>query len=76
MNVVSQIRPLVVAAIKELYGVDYKESDFTINVTKPEFEGDYTIVLFSLVKELKRAPEYFGKDICEQIVKTCSGFIQ
>lgn len=76
MNVVSQVRPLLVAAIKELYNADYKESGFTVNHTKPEFEGDYTIVLFSLVKELKKAPEHLGKEIGEQMLKTCSGFIR
>ena len=76
MNVVSQIRPLVAAAIKELYQVDFKESDFTINITKPEFEGDYTIVLFSLVKQLKRSPEHLGKEIGANLYKNNPSFIK
>jgi hypothetical protein len=29
------------------------EKDIQINETKPEFEGDYTLVLFSFIKQLK-----------------------
>lgn len=67
---------MIAAAIKELYQVEWKESDFTINSTKPEFEGDYTIVLFSLVKELKRSPEHLGKDIGAYLYKNHPAFIQ
>src|SRR4051812_572008 len=65
MSIVSQIRPLVIKAVKELYQYELKESDVTINQTKPEFEGDYTIVLFSFVKSLKKAPEQLGKELGE-----------
>jgi arginyl-tRNA synthetase len=63
MSIVSQMRPLVIKALKELYQFDANEKDITINTTKPEFEGDYTIVLFSFVKSLKRPPEQIGKDL-------------
>lgn len=65
---------MVVAALKELYNQDpiaiaYKEADLTINITKPEFEGDYTLVLFSFVKQLKKSPEQLGKEIGELLIK-------
>lgn len=63
MGIANQLRPLIVTALKELYGHDLKESDLTINTTKPEFEGDYTLVLFSFVKQLKKSPEILGKEI-------------
>jgi len=28
--------------------------------TKPEFEGDYTVVLFSFMKDVKKIPEILG----------------
>ena len=34
-----------------------------VNATKPEFEGDYTVVLFSFVKELKKKPEELGDEL-------------
>ena len=46
MNIVGQIKPLVTDAIKDLYGVEIPGEQLTVSNTKPEFEGDYTIVLF------------------------------
>src|ERR1041384_1021710 len=69
MGIVSQVRPLVVKALKTLYGQEFNEADLTINTTKPEFEGDYTLVLFSFVKQLKKSPEQLGKEIGESLVK-------
>jgi arginyl-tRNA synthetase len=68
MSIVSQIKPLVVKELKNLYGQDFNESDLTINSTKPEFEGDYTLVLFSFVKQLKKSPEQLGNEIGEALV--------
>ncbi len=63
MSIIRQIKPLVLKALKELYDFDLNEADLTINTTKPEFEGDYTIVLFSFIKVLKKSPEQIGKDL-------------
>src|SRR5258705_9783094 len=69
MSIVNRIKPLVVKALKELYGESFSEDDLTINITKPEFEGDYTLVLFSFVKQLKKSPEQLGKEIGEFLGK-------
>jgi arginyl-tRNA synthetase len=69
MSIVSRIKPLVVRELKNLYGQDFNESDLTISTTKPEFEGDYTLVLFSFVKQLKKSPEQLGAAIGEALVK-------
>ena len=65
MSLVKQIKPLVTKALKELYNSDIVEQELTINTTKPEFEGDYTLVLFSFVKSLKKSPELIGKELGE-----------
>ncbi len=70
MSIVSRLKPLVVKVLKELYGQDFREDDLTINITKPEFEGDYTLVLFSFVKQFKKSPEQLGKEIGEALLKT------
>ncbi|MBK5271363.1 MAG: arginine--tRNA ligase [Bacteroidia bacterium] len=69
MSIVERIKPLVVHILKELYGQKFDESELTINSTKPEFQGDYTLVLFSFVKQLKKSPEQLGKEIGENLVK-------
>src|SRR5262245_57130174 len=68
MGIAEMIRPLVVNAIKELYSVDLKEADLTINQTKPEFEGDYTVVLYSFFKQLKIFQEQLGKELGEHLL--------
>ena len=70
MSIVSQIKPLVVKELKNLYEQDFNESDLTISSTKPEFEGDYTLVLFSFVKQLKKSPEQLGAAIGEALVNS------
>jgi arginyl-tRNA synthetase len=60
MSIVNTIKSHVTAALSALYNHPYTEKDFQINQTKPEFEGDYTIVMFSLVKSLKTSPEIIG----------------
>ena len=69
MSIASRLKPLVSKAVKDLYDVDVKEADLTINITNPEFEGDYTVVLFSFVKQLKRSPEQIGKDLGAELIK-------
>jgi len=68
MGIAEMIRPLVVNAVQELYAFDLKEADLTINQTKPEFDGDYTVVLFSFVKQLKKSPEQLGKELGEHLL--------
>lgn len=67
MSITSQIKPLVLKALKELYNIDLGEQDLSINITKPEFEGDYTIVLFTFIKSLKKPAEQIGKDLGEHL---------
>ena len=50
-------------ALQELFNVTFSEKEFQINPTKPEFEGDYTIVLFSLIKSLKTNPDQLGNTL-------------
>lgn len=69
MGIVKQVKPLIVKALSELYGYGTTENELTINITKPEFEGDYTLVLFSFVKQLKKSPEALGNEIGEYLVK-------
>jgi arginyl-tRNA synthetase len=74
MSVVSEIKTRVTTGLKELYGQEsviagLNGQDLTINSTNPEFEGDYTLVLFSFVKQLKKSPEQLGREIGENLIK-------
>lgn len=73
MSIVHDIKGKVVKSLKDLYGMDFNENDLTVNLTKPEFEGDYTLVLFSFVKQLKKSPELLGKEIGESLISRDPG---
>lgn len=60
---------MIVATLKDLYGYIITEDGLTINNTKPEFEGDYTVVLFSFIKQLKKQPEQLGSEMGESLLK-------
>ncbi|HWC53640.1 MAG TPA: hypothetical protein VG676_08665, partial [Chitinophagaceae bacterium] len=76
MTTASQIKPFVIKALKDLYNADFTESELTITTTKPEFEGDYTLVLFSFVKQLKKSPEHLGKEIGNYLQKISPEFFK
>jgi arginyl-tRNA synthetase len=68
MNIVSVIQQAVIKSLQSIYSQDFTEKDFQINQTKPEFEGDYTVVLFSLVKSLKTSPDAIGNELGNHLV--------
>jgi arginyl-tRNA synthetase len=70
MSLVATIKEAAVQAIAEKFGVTVTPNEITINQTKPEFEGDYTIVLFTLIKQLRKAPEQLGEELGAHLVTT------
>jgi arginyl-tRNA synthetase len=67
MSIAEKIRLASKTALETLYSLSINEKDIQINETKPEFEGDYTLVLFSFIKQLKRSPEQLGKEIGDHL---------
>lgn len=67
MSIVTQLQKSVIESLTSLYDQAFTEKDFQINQTKPEFEGDYTVVLFSLVKSLKLSPDAIGNSLGEHL---------
>src|SRR5665213_357748 len=74
MAFTSYIQSAAIKSLSELYAQQFSEKDFQINETKSEFEGDYTIVLFALVKSLKKSPEILGKELGEYLIKNYPDF--
>ncbi|WP_291913751.1 arginine--tRNA ligase [Chitinophaga sp. CB10] len=68
MSVVQSIRTAAVAAIKSLYDQQVGETEISVNITKPEFEGEYTIVTFPFTKFSRQKPEETGQRIGEYLV--------
>ncbi len=63
MSLTNEIKQATTAAISSLYTVNIPENSILVNATKPEFEGDYTVVLFAFVKQLKKSPDALGQEL-------------
>lgn len=70
MDIISQIRTAAAQALKENFQYELAPADIAVNETKPEFEGDYTVVLFSFVKQLKKSPEVLGHELGQAMLNS------
>ena len=52
-------------AVLALYGASLPDASFQVQVTRKEFEGDYTLVVFPLLKVSHLSPEATGNAIGE-----------
>ena len=71
MNIDNYISELVLGVVTELYG-QVNPAQIQIQKTRKEFEGDYTLVTFPLLKLSRKAPEATATEIGEKLVATCS----
>ncbi len=70
MMLVSQIKCAAEDALKHLFpDAAIPPHSVTVNQTKPEFTGDYTVVLFPFVKLLRQKPDELGRQIGEYLLK-------
>jgi arginyl-tRNA synthetase len=69
MAIQQQIQQAAIASLEQLYSKTFTAKDFQINKTKPEFEGDYTIVLFSLLKPLSKSPDALGNELGKHLTE-------
>jgi arginyl-tRNA synthetase len=60
MNIEQLLKSATVEVFTTLFGSEVTESAVTIGLTKKEFEGDYTVVTFPLIKLSKKSPEETG----------------
>ncbi len=63
MNIEEQILSYAQAAVKELYGAEVPAQMIQIQKTRPDFEGNLTLVTFPLLKTSRKSPEQTGEDI-------------
>ena len=55
-------------ALKALYGAETEASALQVQVTRKEFEGDFTLVVFALLRISRTSPENTGKAIGDWLV--------
>lgn len=67
MHIVQHIQEAVVKALNETFGQPFTASDFQINQIKQEFKGDYSVVLFPLLKRTGLSPQALGEKLIEAL---------
>ena len=68
---INKIQTAVLTAIQELYGQQVPEKMATLQKTRPEFEGNLTLVVFPFLKMSKKAPEQTAQEIGEWLKANC-----
>ena len=69
MSITLQIKQAVQLAIQQVYQTEIALTDILINETKPEFEGDYTLVTFAFSKKLGLRPDEIAQKLGESLLE-------
>ena len=75
MELVPGIKLAVQTVLAEKYNHQVDINDILVNETKPEFSGDYTVVLFSFSKILKTSPDKLGQELGEALLTSNSSWV-
>lgn len=69
MKIERNLITATVQAVKNLYNQDLPENQVNLQDTRPEFEGQVTIVVFPVVRFSKKSPEATANDLGEYLVE-------
>ena len=75
MTLEQQLSVLVKSAVKALYAIEVEDSQIQWQKTRPEFEGNITLVVFPFVKLARKAPAQIATEIGEWLTVNGEGLI-
>ena len=75
MTLEQQLSVLVKSAVKALYTIEVEDSQIQWQKTRPEFEGNITLVVFPFVKLARKAPAQIATEIGEWLTVNGEGLI-
>ena len=75
MTLEQTITSLAKQAVKALYGIDADDAQIQLQKTRPEFEGNITLVVFPFVKIARKAPQLVANEIGERLSVIGEGLI-
>ncbi len=68
MSITELIKEGTAKAVKDLYDHEVNVNDVNMNVTRKEFDGDYSVVVFPYTKAAKKKPEQIADELGEYLV--------
>ena len=75
MTLEQQLSVLVKSAVKALYTIEVEDSQLQWQKTRPEFEGNITLVVFPFVKLARKAPAQIATEIGEWLTANGEGLV-
>lgn len=63
-----RIRVAAAEAIKELYGLEAESGSIQVQKTRKDLEGDFTLVVFPLLKLSRKNPQQTGEDLGQSLL--------
>ena len=75
MTLEQHISSLAKAAVQALYGVEATDGQIQLQKTRPEFEGNITLVVFPFVKLARKAPAQVAAEIGEWLKANGEGLV-
>ena len=69
MEIANKISKAIVAGIRDLYGQEVTAESVQLQETRPEFEGQVTIVVFPYTRMSHKRPEETGQELGEYLMK-------
>ena len=75
MTLEQQLSVLVKSAVKALYTIEVEDSQIQWQKTRPEFEGNITLVVFPFVKLARKAPAQIATEIGEWLTVNGEGLV-
>ncbi|MDY3363813.1 arginine--tRNA ligase [Riemerella anatipestifer] len=73
MDIKEYIKESIAQVVESVYGL--QNITLEVQENKTDFEGDFTVVIFPLVKQLKKSPDALGQEIGEAIINS-SDFVE
>ncbi|MRM83787.1 arginine--tRNA ligase [Riemerella anatipestifer] len=73
MDIKEYIRESIAQVVESVYGL--QNITLEVQENKTDFEGDFTVVIFPLVKQLKKSPDALGQEIGEALINS-SDFVE
>lgn len=67
MHPEQSIKQAIVAAFQSLYAININSDTLQITETRHEFEGDFTLMVFPLIKQSKQSPEQTAQTLGEYL---------
>jgi arginyl-tRNA synthetase len=70
------IKQATIKAITALYNTNIEPQDITVNETKADFEGDYTLVTFNISKLLRKSPAQIAQELGDYFLQNEPSFLK